>query len=184
MKDLPIEILNIIFLQLSLNQKLECFQVCRKWSQVLRSGCLLDTVDFYGIDEIEAFFEFLNDNPHREGQIKRVVLSNNYEADFDIGNLCLYFPKLSTMCLTQARPYSIVYRFSPDPDMAGLEDLRDSITKMIDFGYCNYMEQLLLFRIMPKANLTYIGFILRFYGGISTYYIELTCWKTRPISYI
>jgi hypothetical protein len=74
MKNLPHEILVLIFESLHISFKLECMLVCREWANVLRSTYLYHSIVISKIGIFNRFVWMLEDQAHIREQVKELVL--------------------------------------------------------------------------------------------------------------
>ncbi|KAI8876886.1 hypothetical protein K501DRAFT_337806 [Backusella circina FSU 941] len=107
----PAEVLNHIFIQLHLEQKIECMLVCHKWAHLIRTLDLLHTVilpstNFYSNAALLRFSSLVatvQQNPSYGVQVERLILDRCLNEKFDTTLLPTLFPRLRFLCLNQAR---------------------------------------------------------------------------------
>jgi hypothetical protein len=83
MKNLPHEILVLIFESLHLYFKLECMLVCREWANVLRSTCLYNSIIISKIGIFNRFVRILEEQAHIREQVKELVIMGDLHFDMD-----------------------------------------------------------------------------------------------------
>jgi hypothetical protein len=170
MDRVPAEILDRIFIQLHLEQKIECMLVCRKWRQVIRTLDLLHTIvlpsnDFYSNDGLRRFSSLVSavqTCPSDGVQVERLVLDRCLNEKLDAMLLPTCFPRLRFLCLNQARMPSAL-----DLKSGGFEPWQSSLETIVDISSTLFVPCMLTTGIFSR--LTSIS-LFQYYGS---HFLEL-----------
>ncbi|KAI8877200.1 hypothetical protein K501DRAFT_307075 [Backusella circina FSU 941] len=139
MDKLSIEVLNSIFIQLHLINKLECMLVCRKWASIIRDTTLLDTIHLNNEQDSDRFFKMLLQDPSRGNQVKRLALNLWFDTGIDNSDLLELLPKLQFLQISiddqsNQKNYYNTTRF----DLKRLESSRTYIEHILDYRYSQF----------------------------------------------
>jgi hypothetical protein len=154
MDHIPIEILHLIFIQLTLKDKLQCMLVCQFWYNTLDQRSLLHTLHISD-DQFQRFKDMVERLPYRGTQVEKLIVQ--LDPAFDKRKLCNMFPNLRE-----------VYLINDSID--GIQDQSYLNTKfgfiypttnleiIEDFGHCELIRGLAISNSCTHVNFLHLNF--------------------------
>ncbi|KAI8882371.1 hypothetical protein K501DRAFT_316058 [Backusella circina FSU 941] len=143
MDKFPVEVLNDIFIPLSLEQKMECMLVCKKWEALMREHFLFETVTIHWSSAFSGFFKLIKQQPWRGAQVKCLILKafgsslHDEQVNFDL------FPNLRVLYLNRCREqFCMLYDFYNLPQKC-MSPLMSRIKILADYNDARFAFQLL-----------------------------------------
>jgi hypothetical protein len=109
MDKLPSEILNKIFIQLDLQQRLKCLLVCRNWWSVLDKYSLFYDIhidESENIHQFDRFMEMFERLPDRAAQVEELDIGFLLETSFDKRSILNIFPNARVVKTNPSLPVS------------------------------------------------------------------------------
>jgi hypothetical protein len=146
MDRVPNELLNTVFIQLNLQERLICMLVCRKWWLLIDKYSLLYNVKIVGnVDCFNRFMTMIDRAPHRAAQVEELVLKKCVGVDFDQRTLCDTFHNARIIKLTHNS--ADLEKFTHFDKHIAMIHVKSKIEFLSDSLYCPLISQLLVFNL-------------------------------------
>ncbi|KAI8875964.1 hypothetical protein K501DRAFT_309364 [Backusella circina FSU 941] len=143
MSKLPLEILNKIFIQLNLQQRLICLLVCRSWWRVLDGGTLFYSVEVKdGENNFGHKMDMFEELPDRATQVEELHIVLQTDTLFNRRTLFNTFPNARVMKV-ETEWASIFSNFSHvTAPFDTITNSKSKVESLSDIGHCDLVLQM------------------------------------------
>jgi hypothetical protein len=104
MKDLPTEILDIIFRLLHQKDKVECLQECRTWKCALEDTCLFSVLRLTNTTQINKMIEKIKRESNQKQRVEQLIVDMEHIDSIEIDILSLLFSNIRQVVFYEPFP--------------------------------------------------------------------------------
>jgi hypothetical protein len=160
MDKLPSEILNKIFIQLDLQQRLVCLRVCRSWWNVVDKCSLFYDIHLDETQNKDRFDRFINkfeQSPERASQVQVLDMVVLLKTRFNKRKLLHIFPNTRVMRMKSSigAMFQSKSRFTTPID---LSHAKPKVEVLFDANHCELASQILGSNLGGRLGVLYLDF--------------------------
>jgi hypothetical protein len=157
MNNVPSEIVQKIFTQLSLADRLECTLVCRNWWRILDGCCLFYSIEIKTNENLfRRFMEMIEKFPDYANQVEELLIVGSLWNLFNRRRFCDLFPNMRSIQLLQNDIYVKNRTYFEEPMVTRRSTSK--VKHISDSVHCEYASQMLSSNLCSQLSTLCLNF--------------------------
>jgi hypothetical protein len=156
MDSFPREILHKIFIQLDLQQQLECLLVCRCWWNALDKYSLFYSVQLKNPDYFNKWITLFEQSPGYAARVEELEMVNMPDTGFDRRTLLNLFP--NARVIKMSPNWGLIDSDSSPTTPIELTHSKAKLEHLSDFIHCDLVAQLLYSNLGDRLETLFLNF--------------------------